>query len=63
MEHMTRPCLEPADLVPFAVEVSRNDAESCRFGRVERNEGLNLVIVFDRIQRVVQVEDTCGVKG
>lgn len=57
MEHVTGPCLKPKDLVPFTVEVSRDDAESCRFGRVEGDEGLDLVVVLDGIQCVVQVED------
>lgn len=59
---MTGSCLEPEDLVPFAIEVSRDNAESCGLGFVKRNEGLDLVVVFEWVQCVVQVQDTKGVK-
>jgi hypothetical protein len=63
MEHVTRPCLEPEDLVPFTIEVSRDNAESCGFGFVKGNEGLDLAVVLDWVQCVVQIQDTKDVKG
>jgi len=59
---MTGPRLEPEDLVPLAVEVSRENAEASGLGGIKGDKFLVPLVVLDGIQRIVEIKNTKGTR-